>query len=267
MAGLPRFPFDERFDAAPGAVVRSPLRAARGPLCAGGAVPFRPPPFDEAADPAPEPPPDVAEPPPPTFTQAELDAAVERAHAEAEEATRRALEAAIEQRRTEALEAIGHQLATAEADYQKCLTARAAASRELALALARALVPRALARAPLADIEEMLRDLLGRLEGRPRLELALPPDLVAEGRELLNTLATEAGYEGEHEVVHDPSLGPGSARLRWQGGAAVRDLGEIEAEVRALAEAWLPGTDGPDGGPGADAGTRDDATVIEEDEP
>jgi hypothetical protein len=117
-----------------------------------------------------------------------------------------------------------------------------AATRDLALALARALVPRALERQPLADTEAMLRDLLVRLEQQPRLTLALPPALVDAGRRTLAAIAAEAGYRGELVVEPDQTLGAGDARLSWRGGSAERDLAELEREAIALIDAWLPAT-------------------------
>jgi hypothetical protein len=119
------------------------------------------------------------------------------------------------------------------------LAARAAASRDLALAVARALVARALARQPLADVEAMFGEVLVRLEGMPWLELRLPPSLADAGQAALARAAEEAGYRGELRVIPDAKLGPGDARLAWQDGAAERDLAGLEAEVTVLVDAWL----------------------------
>jgi flagellar assembly protein FliH len=185
-------------------------------------------------------------PPPRTFSEAELEAALAAARAESAAATearvRAELEAGMAARHAAALERIAagfhaHQLA-----LDRTIAARASASRDLALALAWALVPRALERQPLADVEAMLRDLLIRLEGEPRLTLALPPALVEAGRQLALGLAVEAGYRGELVVEADARLGPGDARLSWPGGDAQRDLVSLEREALAVVDAWLPET-------------------------
>ena len=142
-------------------------------------------------------------------------------------------------RQAAALERIAAELGAHQAALDRAIAARASASRELALALARALVPRALERQPLADIEAMLRDLLIRLEGEPRLTLALPPALVEAVQRLAVQSAAEAGYRGELVVEADPRLGPGDARLSWPGGTAERDLGRLEREAVAVLDAWL----------------------------
>jgi hypothetical protein len=183
-------------------------------------------------------------PPARTFSQADLDAALAAARAEAAAATeigvRAELEAAMAARQAAALERIAAGLAPLQAAFEQALAARAAASRDLALALARALVPRALERQPLADIEAMLRDLLVRLEGEPRMTLALPPALLEAGRQTLGPIAAQVGYRGELTIEPDQTLGPGDARLAWRGGRAERDLVELERAATALVDAWLP---------------------------
>lgn len=186
---------------------------------------------------------DAAE-PPPTFGEAELAAAVaaarEEAQAETEAEVRAAMGASQAERQAQALERIAAQLEARQAALDHALAGRATASREVALALANALASRALARQPLADVEAMLRDLVVRLEGQPRLELHLPPALVERGTALLAEVAGHAGYRGELSVEADPTLAPGDARLCWQDGTAERSVAQLEREVAAVVDAWLP---------------------------
>jgi flagellar biosynthesis/type III secretory pathway protein FliH len=169
-----------------------------------------------------------------------LAAARTEAAGETEARLRAELSASLEHRQAQVLRALCEQLGQARASFERLLEQRAGASRDLALALARALVPRALAHAPLVDIEAMLCETIARLERYPRLELRLPQELVAQGRSLLDRVAAETGYPGELAVSPDVTLGPGDARLCWHDGAAVRDLAELEAEARDLVDAWLP---------------------------
>ena len=239
-----RFEFDLRFEHAGERVAAcdaalpwrgTPHQVAAAPFD----FPWLQPPgeFETAAGPAP---------PARTFSQAELDAALAAAHAEAAAAAdagvRAELEAAMTARQTAALERIAAGLAALQVAFERALVARAAASRDLALALARALVPRALERQPLADIEAMLRDLLVRLESQPRMTLALPPALLEVGQQTLGAIVARVGYRGELTIEPDQTLGPGDARLAWRGGRAERDLVELERAATALVDSWLPAT-------------------------
>jgi flagellar assembly protein FliH len=189
---------------------------------------------------------DAAE-PPPIFGEAELAAAVAAARREAEAETEAEVRAAMGASQAEclarALERIAAQLEARQAALDHALTQRARASRDVALAQAKALASKALARQPLAEVDAMLHDLVARLESQPRLELHLPPALVERGTALLADAAGHAGYRGELLVGADPTLGPGDARLCWQDGTAERSLAQLEREVTAVVDAWLPPTE------------------------
>lgn len=223
---------------------RAPACVATSPRRAGVPAPFTFPWLDQSGEP--EAAAADAPPPPRTFSEAELNAALAAARAEAAAAAEARLRVALESdmtaRRTAALERLAAELAAHQVALDRTLAARAAASRDLALALARALVPRALERQPLADIAAMLRELLIRLEGQPRLTLALAPALLEAGQQAAREIAAQAGYRGELAVVPEAQLGPGDARLSWPGGNAERDLASLEREAIAVVDAWLPDT-------------------------
>lgn len=208
---------------------------ATRPRAVSGAGGFEFPPLQVAPEPSP---------PAPTYGEPELAEATARAReagrAEAESRLRAEMAASIEQRTSVALEAIARELRAAREGLERSLAARAGASAELAIAMARAIVPRAMEERPLADVEAMLVDLVSRLEGQPRLELALAPDLVASGEALIRRVAGDAGHRGEIVVQADPRLAAGDARLAWGDGGAERDLGASQREVEAVVEAWLP---------------------------
>lgn len=232
-----RFPFAQRLDDGSAPIVGGACRW-QGPAPTTAAARFSYPRLDPAARPEGEPE------PPATFSQAELASAVEaarhEAYAEAEAAVRAEMVASREHRETEALAAIGAALAASRDALAQALAARAGASRDLVLAVARALVAKALALQPLADIETMFREVVARLEGHPWLEVRLAPDLVAAGEAALRRAAADAGYQGELRILAEAKLGPGDMQIAWQDGAARRDLARLEAEAMALVEAWLP---------------------------
>ncbi len=190
----------------------------------------------------PETPPPPAAPPTMTLSEHEerLAAAQTAAADAAEAAARQAMAATIEHRLAAAMERLGHDLAAAQAAFAEHLRARATASRELALALAGVLVPRALEQAPLADLEAMLTTLLPKLEALPALRLRLPPALLPLAEPRLRRLIERAGYQGDLQLVADPELGPGDAKLIWQDGMACRDLAALERELQPLIDAWWP---------------------------
>ncbi|MDX1541038.1 MAG: FliH/SctL family protein, partial [Geminicoccaceae bacterium] len=169
----------------------------------------------------------------PRFTEDELEeavaAAVAEAVGEAERGIRAEVTAAVEEsvqaRLAAALESCARELGGLHA----ATAARPAAEAEVKLALdiARAIVPHALERAPLADVEAMLVDLLCRLEAEPRLELRVAPGLLEPGRELALDLARRAGFPGDVVVDAAADLGPGDARVLWRHGRAERRVDRV----------------------------------------
>ena len=255
-------PFALQFDPAEVVAVDGP-RARAGQIGGLAAERLVLPHIDGPADAAPDDttaPPAAAEAQPPRFTEDELSAALAAARDEARRETeakvRAATTASIEHRQAEALATIARRLGESQAAYDARIAGCARHGRDLGLALARAIIPRALARAPLADIEAMLFDLVPRLHGQPRLELRVSPDLVEAGRATLARVAQTADYQGAIEVVADAALHDGDARLDWHHGAAERSLARLETETAALIEACLPG-DEPDTGPAAAASGGD----------
>jgi flagellar biosynthesis/type III secretory pathway protein FliH len=240
----PRFLFARRFDDS-AAQVAAGARRSSGPAASGAAVPFSFPRLEPASAIPPLPAPEA---PAPTFSAPELASAVEaarrEAYAEAASELQAELTASREQREADALAALSHAFAASRDALERVVATRASASRDLALAVARALVARALAAQPLADVEAMFRELVVRLEGQPWLEVRLPPEVAPAGEAALTRIAAEVGFQGDLRVLADRGLGAGDARLAWHEGMAERDLARIEAEAMALVDAWLPAVSG-----------------------
>jgi flagellar assembly protein FliH len=223
-------------------------RLASGPTARYAPATFdRPRCAERAAETTPEPAPETtSEPtgqPAPSLTPADLEAAVAEARAEAVSATasrvRAELEASLKAREVLALEALGRQLDERQAAYLGALAELRDEAREVILEVARAVAPGAFARAPLANVERLLEELVPSLDAQPRLELKLAPGLAAAGREGLARIAAASGFQGEIVVEPDPSMAPGDARLSWQGGAAERSTQTLTEEALRIARGWL----------------------------
>jgi flagellar assembly protein FliH len=207
-------------------------------------VPFAPPSMEELDPPAAPPvaEPEPVPPPPPRFELDDLARVAAFAWHEGRTQARAEAVASLEARLLEAQDAIAAGLAgLAETGWCERDAATLLAT-ELALALARAIVPAALARAPLDDIAGMVADCLARLHDAPPLEILVAADLVEPCRLQVERLAGEAGYGGEIRVTVDPRLAPGDARVAWPEGGAKRDLRAIAAEAEGLVQRLLPQT-------------------------
>lgn len=199
-------------------------------------------PFADLAEPAPDADETKDVEPALRFTEEDLAHAVEEARQataiDVENRLRLAMTNEIEQRRCDLLAAIKEQIERQASAYERELASMAGVSRQLALALANAVMPRAIERYPLIDITDLLKTTLARLVTEPSVELRLPPDLIDEGTELLAELAEDVGFKGELTTVPDPTLALGDVQLRWKGGVIDRCLETLKAEAESLADRW-----------------------------
>ena len=145
----------------------------------------------------------------------------------------------IEQRRCDMLVAIKDQLERHGSVFEEELARLASISHRLAVALAKAVIPRAIERQPLADITDLLKVTIAGLVAVPAIELRLHPSQVGSGEVLMADLAKDASFAGEVTTIPDPGLGEGDAELRWRSGVASRRLSRLQAEALDLVDRWL----------------------------
>ncbi len=105
--------------------------------------------------------------------------------------------------------------------------------------IARHVVPRAIAAAPLVDLEEALAALLERLERPQGVEILVHPDLVAPLQAKLEALSAAAGFHGDLSVAADRQLAPGDAVARWTDGEARHTQAARIDEALVLCRGWL----------------------------
>ncbi|MFO1035630.1 MAG: FliH/SctL family protein [Geminicoccaceae bacterium] len=188
--------------------------------------------------------------PPPShalsFTENELTvacaAAARRAVAEADAGWRQT----IESRRADSLKAMSRALDAAlersAADRQELQ----ATALDLAWTLARKIAGAALARAGEAEVAALLASLLPDLEGVRYLRVSLAPSLVEAARPELARITASLGDGFVLDVVGDPALPPGDARVVWSDGWAERCRAAIEDELADRLQAWSASTHEPE---------------------
>lgn len=195
---------------------------------------FDPP--EETAQPAPAATP--RQPPEPTFTRAELDAARDAGIAEGRAAAFAEAAGGIEQRAATALSVIA-------AEVQKVMGERAALAVEVqrdALVLVRTIVrklaPALCRKDPLAEIEALVAEILRDAIDEPRLVLRVADDLFDAVQARLAPLAEAAGFAGKLVLLADGALLLGDCRIEWADGGTERNtrrlLGDIDAALVRL---------------------------------
>lgn len=213
MAVVRKFLFDNDFGEAPQNKASAPAKGAP----AGGSVP--------------------AAPPPPMFTEAEMQGACDIARRKGEEA-------GVTRGRNEAVAAFDKQVAATlstiaqqTAAIAKSIAAEAQAagkSVDLALAIVRKLHPALVERQGLAEIEAVLVQCLESLKQEPRLVAYVHSVRLDALQERLTQLSASSGFDGRVVLIGDDAMGESDCRVEWADGGVEREAGRI---WRAVEEA------------------------------
>jgi len=105
---------------------------------------------------------------------------------------------------------------------------------QLAVAVARKLVPVALDALPSADVELALREALHQGIGEPRIVLRANPRVIEALNGCIDEIAHEEGFDGRVIAAADPALKGADCRIEWRGGGAERNQAAIEQELAAI---------------------------------
>jgi flagellar assembly protein FliH len=109
----------------------------------------------------------------------------------------------------------------------------------LAAGIARKLAANALAQHPEAEIEALLIECLGSLDGVPHLVVRCHPDLAEAVREIATARIAASGFGGRLVVLGEPEQALGDCRLEWVDGGLVRDTAAINAQIDDRIAAFL----------------------------
>jgi len=194
--------------------------------------------FDD--DPEPLPPADLPrapEPPPPSFTLEDLDAAQRMARTEAVQAARAEWERSALHDRTQSLAAIASAVADAQGEARTLADATAEGLARTMLSVLAGLLPELCAQHGPTEARALLRHLLPTLGQQPRIAVRIAPAVLDGVREDLALL--DEDLAAAVELIAAP-LTPGDARVTWTDGSLVRDQAAIRhALTSALAELGL----------------------------
>lgn len=207
---------------------------------------------------------DIApEPPPPTYGEAELNAAREAGFregmvaghnagqqkgfaeghaagaAEGAAAARAEVESGDASLTARALDRIAQGVAGMLASREAEKAARSDQPVHIALAIVRKLMPEMARRHGLAEIEGVVRSCLTELLDEPRLIVRVAPDTIDLVRPHLEGMIAASGFGTKLVVVGDAAIGPGNCRTEWAEGGAERDTKALLAEIEQSAQRLL----------------------------
>lgn len=159
------------------------------------------------------------------------------ARGQAEAATAEEARRSAEQKHQQTLDVIGAEIRTLIADRTAAAEAGAVDAVLVAAAMVRKLMPHHWREGALAEIGELVRDVLARLAEEPRITVRVAPSLHARLLADLQPVAADCGFEGRLRVLADASVSPGDCVVDWRGGGIRRDQQAMWREIDRVIEA------------------------------
>jgi flagellar assembly protein FliH len=112
-------------------------------------------------------------------------------------------------------------------------------SIELALAIARKIVPELMARQPFGEVEALVTECFRQLTSAPHVVVRVNDALLETAREQLTEIARNRGFDGRVVVLAEPEIALGDCKIEWADGGVVRDIGKIDTAVTTAIARYL----------------------------
>ncbi len=184
---------------------------------------------------------EVAPPPPPSFSEAELDAAKKKAYAEGMDAGRAQ---AKEEAQRDGIEntkflATSVRELTAQMDQvQRHMDTQWKEQHDglitIAHHIAQMVAGQAIEDKEMRLIEETLSNALPQLMTQPHLAVTVRKEAKERTEKLMQDATAQSGYKGTFTVSSDDALQAGDIKINWSQGNAERSLGDILGQIQTM---------------------------------
>jgi flagellar assembly protein FliH len=179
------------------------------------------------------------EPPPPMFTEEELNMVREAAfeegrqtgHVEASESDARKV--------AETLMTLESRFETVFRQQEEANDANARAAVRVAMAAFKKMLPAAAEKHAFDEVARVVEEVVAHILDEPRIIVRVAQPLVEPVRERLEAAAEGQGFEGRVVVQADQRLAVGDARVEWTDGGAERDQARLQEEIEMAVERAL----------------------------
>lgn len=187
------------------------------------------------------------EPPAPTFSEAELEDAKKRAWddalAEGIRQGRAEILAAQGEVQNRLLESINNRIADVLTEQAARHTASRDMAMQIALAIARKILPNYTQRHGLAEVEAVVTQVMSEMGSEPRLVVRVADSQLDTITIKVQREAEQRGFAGKIVFMGDPEMGPADCRIEWAEGGVERDVRRLWSEIdRLTAQAMQPET-------------------------
>jgi flagellar assembly protein FliH len=167
----------------------------------------------------------------PTISLAEHAEKVAQAEAAAHARGFAEAQSKAEQRATVALERIAALLQGLDRSLAAVQARLESEAVEVAVAVARKLVPALIAREPLAEVSALAADCFRHLVASPHVVVRVSDQLHAAARERLDEIVRHLGLESRLVILGEPEIAAGDCRIEWADGGICRDSAAVTAAI------------------------------------
>ncbi len=210
----------------------------------------------------------AAEPPAPTFSEEELEAARQGAFAEGKAAGLAEAEASQAKRLAVAVEGMPQLFDRLALDFAEEADERRRETLEAALTVVRKLFPELARVSGLDEIVAVVAACLERLRDEPRLVIRCADEDLDPLKEKIEQSAARSGFEGKLVFLADERLAPGDLRIEWADGGAERDQAALWKEIDSvIARALSPVAQGDAAAKATPAGAAAEARKPKQEQP
>jgi flagellar assembly protein FliH len=177
-----------------------------------------------------------APPPPPTYSQEDLDRAREEGRKAGRDEATRDMASAIEQRLADTLAAIDGRITTLFSAYEQDKEEHNRDAVGVATVIVRKLFPALNMDKAMTEIEHMIVEAMKRTSSTHTLIVRVPEDMLPQVQDKVTQLASLRGREGALNVIADETMSLGDVAVEWEGGGMVRDIQLIWREIDEIIE-------------------------------
>ncbi len=180
-------------------------------------------------------------PPPPTFSEFEMDEARRIAFAEGHDAGVAEAAEVTERRQAEALSLLAAGFAQMQADQKNGIESVRQDATQLALSIVKKMLPAMAQRYGVDEIAGVIHECLMQIDDAQRLTVRAHPDLLEGVKAEAARVAEEAEFEGKIIYTADPKLALGDCRVEWGNGGGDRDQATLWADIEIIVTRALEG--------------------------
>ncbi|HEY1723567.1 MAG TPA: FliH/SctL family protein [Magnetospirillaceae bacterium] len=177
---------------------------------------------------------EVDAPPPPSFSEFDMEEARRVAHAEGHEAGVAEAGEVTARRQAEALSALAAGFAKVELAQQQGIESVRRDAVQLAVSIVKKLQPAMAHRYGIDEIGGVIHECMMQIDEAQRLTVRAHPDLIEGVRTEAARVAEEAEFEGKIVYTADPKLALGDCRVEWGNGGGDRDQALLWSEIETV---------------------------------